>query len=101
MTTAYDTIWDGLFGTDAGSRPWGQGAGHVDPTAAADPGLVFLADATDYKKYLCGLGMADQCAEGSIKGYNLNMPSITVSKYRKCAAPGCAANTASSVRTMR
>ncbi|HEY1151307.1 MAG TPA: S8 family peptidase [Pseudoduganella sp.] len=78
MTTGYDTLPDGLVGMDAGTLPFAQGAGHIDPTAAADPGLVYGVTATDYKKYLCGAGALDQCSEGSIKGYNLNLPSISV-----------------------
>jgi hypothetical protein len=57
--------------------PWGEGAGHVTPNAAANPGLVYDLTATDYKKYMCGAGMSD-CSQGSLPGYNLNLPSITV-----------------------
>ncbi|MGO4379482.1 S8 family serine peptidase [Pseudoduganella sp. RAF53_2] len=77
MTTAYDTLPDGLFGMEAGTLPFAQGAGHVDPTAAADPGLVYTVGASDYKKYLCGTGMSDQCSEGSMPGYNLNLASVS------------------------
>jgi subtilisin family serine protease len=77
MTTAYDTLWDGIYGILGGNLPLAQGAGHVDPTAAADPGLVYTVGASDYKKYLCGAGMPDQCSEGSIPGYNLNLPSVS------------------------
>jgi subtilisin family serine protease len=78
MTTGYDTLPDGLVGTDAGQLPFGQGAGHIDPSLAADPGLVYGLTPTDYKKYLCGAGAQDQCSEGTIMSYNLNLPSIAV-----------------------
>jgi len=78
MTTAYDTLPDGLVGLEAGTLPFAQGAGHIDPTAAADPGLVYNLAAADFRKYLCGANFADQCSEGTIPGYNLNLPSISV-----------------------
>jgi subtilisin family serine protease len=78
MTTAYDTLSDGLVGLEAGTLPFAQGAGHIDPTSAADPGLVYNITPVDFKKYLCGLNITDQCSEGSISGYNLNLPSISV-----------------------
>jgi subtilisin family serine protease len=62
MTTAYDTLPDGLFEPEAGVLPWAQGAGHIDPTKASDPGLVYTVNATDYRKYLCGLGDLTQTA---------------------------------------
>jgi hypothetical protein len=78
MTTAYDTLPDGLFGLEAGTLPFAQGAGHIDPTAAADPGLVYNLTPADFKKYLCGQNFSDQCSEGSVVGYNLNLPSVSV-----------------------
>ncbi|ERN19437.1 subtilisin-like protease SBT1.2 [Amborella trichopoda] len=35
------------------------GAGHVNPTKAADPGLVYDLSSDDYIPYLCGLGYTD------------------------------------------
>jgi len=78
MTTAYDTLPDGLVGQEAGTLPFAQGAGHVNPTSAADPGLVYAVTAADYKRYLCGAGDANQCSEGAMPGYNLNLPSVSV-----------------------
>ncbi|XP_027330344.1 subtilisin-like protease SBT1.7 [Abrus precatorius] len=59
MTTAYtsykngETIEDvatGLPGT-----PFDYGAGHVDPVAALDPGLVYDANVDDYLGFFCAL----------------------------------------------
>jgi hypothetical protein len=78
MTTGISTFSDGRTDDLAGMTPWGQGAGNVLPTKAADPGLVYDATVTDYTKYMCGEGVTSQCALGTIPGYALNMPSITL-----------------------
>ena len=78
MTTATDTVDDRIVGDTAGRGAFGQGAGHVNPRAALDPGLVYAITEADYRKYMCGAGVATQCAGGSILGYNLNLPSISV-----------------------
>ncbi|MFK3739852.1 S8 family serine peptidase [Massilia sp. TN1-12] len=90
MTTAYDTLGDGLDGAvswDAtarttGTLPWAQGAGHIAPTAAADPGLVYDASEIDYARFLCGIGAgvysnATCNAIGTIPAYDLNLASLT------------------------
>ena len=80
MTTGYNTKPDTIASGDTrGILPFAQGAGHVDPNVAADPGLVYDASVADYKKYMCGAGMTAECAGGTMMGYNLNMPSISVS----------------------
>jgi len=91
MTTAYDTFndgqngavpWDGTART-TGTLPWGQGAGHVAPSVAVDPGLVYDLGTIDYARFLCGLGITNvfspgTCsAVGSIQPYNLNLASLT------------------------
>lgn len=78
MTTATDTFPDTLTGDIRGRLPFAQGAGHVNPTAALDPGLVYDIGEADYRKYLCGAGVTTQCAGGQIPGYDLNLPSIAV-----------------------
>lgn len=66
MTTAKQTT---NFGNPIPGNPFGYGAGQVDPTAAADPGLVYkLPRFTDYYKFL----------QGMITPSNLNLPSIAV-----------------------
>ncbi len=85
MTTATNTLNDGLTGLQNGLLPWSQGAGHVVPNKAFDPGLVYDNSADDFTRYQCNanknavsppslcttLGTLDQT-------YNYNLPSITV-----------------------
>lgn len=90
MTTAYDTFSDGLNGAvswdssarTTGTLPWGQGAGHISPTSAADPGLVYDAGVLDYVRFTCGLNAnvytpATCATYGTIQPYNLNLASLT------------------------
>ncbi|KAL2974113.1 hypothetical protein AAZX31_14G084800 [Glycine max] len=59
MTTAYtsykngETIQDVSTGQPA--TPFDYGAGHVDPVAALDPGLVYDANVDDYLGFFCAL----------------------------------------------
>ncbi len=83
MTTAYDTYADGQAGMAAGTLPWGQGAGHVRPNKAVDPGLVYDAGPVDWIRFMCGIPgtlPAGTCAPyGTIQPYNLNLASLTAS----------------------
>ncbi|EYU39034.1 hypothetical protein MIMGU_mgv1a019276mg, partial [Erythranthe guttata] len=66
------------------------GAGHVNPTSANDPGLVYDLQSEDYIPYLCGLGYTDteiqaivqkpvSCSNiTSIPEAQLNYPSFSV-----------------------
>jgi hypothetical protein len=66
------------------------GAGHVNPSRANDPGLVYDIQPDDYIPYLCGLGYKDEevgtlvhkpikCSEiSSIPEGELNYPSFSV-----------------------
>ncbi|MFT7722135.1 MAG: S8 family serine peptidase [Roseateles sp.] len=85
MTSAYSTLNDGLAGAQNGLLPWAQGAGHIDPQKAADPGLVYNAGKNDWVKYQCKVNRAavtpasDCSTIGTLdETYNLNLPSITV-----------------------
>jgi hypothetical protein len=84
MTTAYTTLDDGQPGAANGKLPWAQGAGHIDPNKATDPGLVYDAGKLDYDAYQCKVNRssvtaADCAASGTLgETYNLNLPSITV-----------------------
>ena len=94
MTTAYDTLPDGVTAilpwtsgstSSAGNLPFAQGAGHVAPNGASDPGLVYDAGQIDYLRLSCGLPApnvqlytAGNCAfYGSMKASDLNLPSLT------------------------
>jgi subtilisin family serine protease len=87
MTTAYDVL-DG--GTPApNTNPvliFRQGAGHVKPNSAADPGLVYNAGWNDWLAFLCGTTTgvdASTCSALVSAGYstdpsNLNVASIAI-----------------------
>lgn len=89
MTTAYTTLTDGLAGAQNGLLPWAQGAGHVDPNKATDPGLVYDAGKADFIQYQCKMNKAlvipasDCTLFGTLdETYNLNLPSITVASIQ-------------------
>ncbi len=88
MTTAYTTLDDGLAGAQNGLLPWSQGAGHVDPNKATNPGLVYDAGKADYVAYQCkvnrtAVAAADCTTFGTLdETYNLNLPSITVASVQ-------------------
>jgi hypothetical protein len=85
MTTAYTTLNDGVAGLSNGLLPWSQGAGHVAPNLAVDPGLVYDVGTVDYIRYQCKVNRAavspasDCTTYGTLdETYNFNLPSITV-----------------------
>ena len=85
MTTTTSTLNDGLAGQSNGLLPWSQGAGHIVPNKAIDPGLVYDAGSVDYIRYQCKVNIAavvpaSACATyGTLdETYNFNLPSITV-----------------------
>jgi len=82
MTTGTDVL-------DAGStasKIFSQGAGHVKPNDARDPGLVYNSNINDWFAFLCGATTAvraDTCNALSAAGYSLvpndlNTPSIAI-----------------------
>ena len=85
MTTAYSTLNDGLPGEQNGLLPWSQGAGHVAPNKALDPGLVYDNGKIEFIRYQCNVNKpavtpASDCTTyGTLdQTYNFNLPSITV-----------------------
>ena len=80
MTTATD-----LIGISGAARTFAQGAGHVDPRKAADPGLVFDSGPAEWIAFICGTGQltgplcaAPPAGFGSIDPSNLNLASISI-----------------------
>ncbi|CAI9093907.1 OLC1v1029509C1 [Oldenlandia corymbosa var. corymbosa] len=74
-------------------REFAYGAGHINPVAAADPGLVFDANETDYIQFLCKqheynntrlkavTGDNSTCnnVAAAGRGWDLNYPSFSLS----------------------
>ncbi|PWG07209.1 peptidase [Streptomyces sp. V2] len=68
------------------ATPLDYGSGHVVPTSAADPGLVYNSTAVDWVAYLCSIGQAPVLTDGrdicavapKIDPSDLNTPSISV-----------------------
>jgi hypothetical protein len=76
MTTGYDVL-DGSI-SDA-TRIFRQGAGHVRPMAAADPGVVFDTNFTDWLSFICGVQPGGGCTGVTpMDPSNLNVPSIAI-----------------------
>jgi hypothetical protein len=73
MTTARDSATT----TD----PFAQGAGFVQPNGALDPGLVFDAEANDYRSYMVGLGVhfaPPLDTLPAVDGSDLNQASLAI-----------------------
>jgi hypothetical protein len=85
MTTGMSTLNDGQPGAANGLLPWAQGAGHVVPNKATDPGLVFDNSNIDWIRFQCKVNKAavvpasDCTTYGTLnETYNVNTASITV-----------------------
>ncbi|KAF6176310.1 hypothetical protein GIB67_011099 [Kingdonia uniflora] len=71
------------------ANSFNYGTGHVRPTKASDPGLVYDASYTDYLLHLCdnGVGNADpkfKCPHRKVppSTSNLNYPSLAISSLK-------------------
>ncbi|XP_030474457.2 subtilisin-like protease 1 [Syzygium oleosum] len=93
MTTATTSSMVGRPIVDQALHPadiFATGAGHINPSKAVDPGLIYDIRPQDYVPYLCGLNYTDSQIElivkkrvkcssiKSIPDYQLNYPSISV-----------------------
>ena len=93
MTTAYSTYKNGEAIQDISkglpSTPFGIGAGHVNPMAALDPGLVYDTTTNDYFAFLCALNYTSleikvitkkdfTCSGNKYRLEDLNYPSFAV-----------------------
>ena len=82
MTSGYDV----LDATSDANRIFRQGAGHIRPNNAADPGLVFNSGFFDWLAFLCGTTNGvdpDTCTALVNAGYstepsNMNVASIAI-----------------------
>ncbi|KAL9275628.1 Subtilisin-like protease SBT1.4-like protein [Drosera capensis] len=87
MTTAHFLDNSGGSITDLAtgdlSSSFVHGAGHVDPNAALDPGLVFDIDPSDYEAFLCSIGYDSSKMALFIRG-----PSGSDCSTRKLSSPG-------------
>ena len=76
MTTGTNVL-DG--GISEATRIFRQGAGHVSPNAAANPGLVFDSGFNDWLNFICGVQPGSFCsAFTAIDPSNLNVASIAI-----------------------
>ncbi|XP_011102273.1 subtilisin-like protease SBT5.6 [Sesamum indicum] len=77
-------ITDSLGNT---ATPFQYGAGHIQPSKAADPGLVYDASYTDYLLFLCSsssnlLDPSFTCPQVLPSPSNFNYPSLAISNLR-------------------
>ena len=76
MTSTRDTV-------PSANDPFAQGAGFVNPNPAADPGLVYPTTATEYRRYMVGLGVQFAPPNDTltpVSASNLNQASIAIGK---------------------
>ena len=81
MTTGVDVL-DGGTPPAAETNPvliFRQGAGHVQPNAAVNPGLVFDSNFSDWLAFICGVQPGGGCTGVTpIDASNLNTASIAI-----------------------
>ncbi|XP_062207126.1 subtilisin-like protease SBT3.5 [Phragmites australis] len=64
--------------------PFDYGGGHINPNRAADPGLVYDIDPSDYNKFFgCTFKKFVSCNATTLPGYHLNLPSISIPDLRQ------------------
>ncbi|XP_031397716.1 subtilisin-like protease SBT2.4 [Punica granatum] len=75
------------------STPFAIGSGHINPTGAIDPGLVFYSEYEDYIGFLCSIpgirpsvvqaATGEPCTRTLAHPSDLNLPSVTISALNK------------------
>jgi subtilisin family serine protease len=78
MTSGYDVIDTGI---STATRIFRQGAGHIRPNSAADPGLVYNSGFFDWLAFLCGTTDGvdpDTCTALENLGYSLDPSDMNV-----------------------
>ncbi|KAJ3707947.1 hypothetical protein LUZ61_011652 [Rhynchospora tenuis] len=96
MTTASITDNQGkkiLNSSFVTATPFSYGSGHVNPNAAADPGLIYDLTTTDYLNFLCSLGYNSSQLASFEAGYqcpskpqdikDFNYPSFTIYQLKQ------------------
>ncbi|CAL4960963.1 unnamed protein product [Urochloa decumbens] len=64
--------------------PFDYGAGHINPNKAADPGLIYDIDPSDYNRFFrCNFKRSIPCNATVLPGYHLNLPSIAIPDLRR------------------
>ncbi|KAF7006886.1 hypothetical protein CFC21_021886 [Triticum aestivum] len=92
--SAYDNVGDVILDEQKQRASlFDIGGGHITPQAAADPGLVYEMNATDYGAFLCNVlagphddiqdligdqGLNCSTLPAGVQGFQLNYPSIVV-----------------------
>jgi hypothetical protein len=77
IKSALMTSATSLLGSAANTTPFAQGAGHINPNAAADPGLVYDSTPAEWLAFICGTGQLTGCAQ-TMDPSDLNVPSLAI-----------------------
>ncbi|WOG92525.1 hypothetical protein DCAR_0311795 [Daucus carota subsp. sativus] len=91
VDNSHDLI--GRISSTTHATPFEYGSGHINPVAALDPGLIYDFTITDAVDFLCSNGANSSqlmnltgeqiyCKNQPIPSYDLNYPSIGVSKMK-------------------
>lgn len=63
--------------------PFDFGGGHINPSRAADPGLIYDINPKEYVKFFdCSLRRSEACNKTGGPLYHLNLPSIAIPNLR-------------------
>ena len=75
----------------SGADPFAQGAGHIAPNSAADPGLVYDHGLKDWFAFLCGTTSGinpDVCSRLADRGYSFDPSDLNGASIAISALPG-------------